>query len=194
MSKILKTSLVIFLLLASKALSAGGFHYEIDAHTHFMTNDTGAVSGLEMTWIYDKQISDMIIEDEDLSEAKRADTLKTVASLMIQDLDPMNYFTSLLINDQPATFKGVNQQQLQLVNQKQLKLTFLIPLEKPVNIKNITFDLALADPNGAGIIIYNDIQSLTMDKKLQTRCKPTLVDHKEFEHGQAAQLVKVSCQ
>ncbi len=192
MFKTVISSFSILLLLLSNTLLAGGFHYEIDAQTRLVSNDSGYIKGLEMTWVYDAAISDLITQDEDLSTKNRDGTLKSLAILMVEDLHDLNYFTSLLIDGKPAIFAEPTHNRLEMLNGKQLKLTFFLPLATPLAAKNI--DLALADPNGAGVVIYNDDRSITFDEKLQKRCNKILVNHEEFEHGQAAQIVKITCQ
>jgi len=181
-------------LLFTNSLFAGGFHYEIDANTHLVSDKSAHIKGLKMVWVYDTTISKMIIEDEDLTPEKREQTLETVAHLMLADLDSINYFTSAIINNKPVIFAEVTEHQLEVLDNKQLKLTFFLPFKPSYPSNKMTFDLALADPAGAGIVIYTDKQSITLDKTLQSQCSHSLINHDEFEHGQAAQLVKISCQ
>lgn len=188
------TLLTAVYLLLITSLHAGGFHYEINARTQMMSSDKGHINGLKMTWLYDESISKMLLEDEDLTAAKRKDSLSVLANMMLSDLNTLNYFTSLLINGTPASFSKAIQPQLIITDNKQLTLSFMLPFQKGYKVKDKTMNLALADPAGAAIVFYENAMSISMDKTLQTRCKHSLVDHKEFEHGQAAQLVSVKCQ
>ena len=180
-------------LLANNVIG-GSFHYQIDVMTQLVSNQPNKINTVEMSWLYDEKMTNMLLQDEDITPAKRQQTLDTVADLIMTDLKGLNYFTQIKVNGKKLTIKQINDYGIELIDDKYLRLLFTIPVTQPVDLKKSTFSISLSDPNGAAMLFYDTAERIEVDKSITAKCAVKLINHDEFEHGKAAQRVDISCQ
>ncbi len=178
--------------LANNVL-AGSFHYEIDVMTQLVSKQKNKLNTIQMSWLYDEKISKMLLQDEDITPAKRQHTLNTVGDLIMTDLQGLNYFTQIQVNGRNLTSVQVKDYRIELIDDKYLRLLFNIPLTQPIDMHSANISIRLADPNGAAMLIYDKAERITIDKTITAKCVVKLINHEEFEHGKAAQLVDIDC-
>ena len=172
---------------------AGDFHYAIDVTNQLVEDGNGHLTGLRMNWLYDKEATQMLIEGEDLAADKQAATLKMVADLMIADLHSQHYFTQLSLNDQALEVAKASDYQLSLLPDQRLKLDFLLPLATAQTLTGKHLAIALADPSGSAIPVYQDQGHIILGTQTQKNCPLTLEQKQEFAHGEPAQIVHLQC-
>ena len=184
-----KLSLIGFLFgLLFSPLAFAHFHYELPLQTSLQTNAKGELTGLNITWVYDDELTDLMLKDQQ-------DTNK-LAKKLHSDLRTLSYFTALKLNGKPLNFTKVSDFNLQKLNHKDyknLELTFTLPLKKPVSLtgKN-TLEFRHEDANASAILYYDKPRDLQLGT-LKGHCKVDITEKKDFEEGEAPQNVKVIC-
>ena len=136
----------------------------------------------------------MLLQDEDITPAKRQQTLDTIADLIMTDLKGLNYFTQIKVNGKKLSVKQIKNYAIELIDDKYLRLLFTIPITQPIDLKKSTLSISLSDPNGAAMLFYDTAERIQIDKSITAKCAVKLINHDTFEHGEAAQRVDVSCQ
>lgn len=161
------------LWFASSVVWAHGFHYQIQAGTTLQTDGKGTLQTLQMDWLYDPEVTAIMLEGEDISPAQQAHTLQTLRDHMLKDLHKLGYFTSLTVQDKPIALSAATTPSLTLEN-KRLHLRFTLPLQQPVNLLNQPVKLALTDPDATGILSYQDTGHIRVDTPTAITCAVTL--------------------
>lgn len=186
------------LLSLSNAVQADGFHYQIQATTQFVANPAGELSILKMAWTYDPELAAILLEDEDLSEANKAATLKQRANDILEDLAKLGYFTQLSANDQAVALDKVQDYQMQLTDNQSLVLSFQLPLKTALPVAGKKISLRLADPDGVGALLYNEAQQASLDSQLSKRCTQPRLTQETLElpndHKLAVPIIQFECQ
>lgn len=183
-----------FAMTSANTVMAGSFHYKIDLMTQLLSNQKNKLNTVQMSWLYDEKMSKILLQDEDITPTKRQQTLNTVGDLIMTDLQGLNYFTEIQINGKKLKIANIKDYTIELIDEKYLRLLFSIPLTQPVDMHSAKISISLADPNGAAMLFYNTAERITIDKNITAKCSVKLINHDEFEHGKAAQLVDISCQ
>lgn len=169
----LTSCLVLFSL--AQPLQADGFHYQIQATSQFVGNATGELTNIKMDWTYDPELTAILLEDEDLSEANKAATLKQRAADILGDLDKLGYFSKLSVNDQAADTTTVQDYNMVLTADQSMILSFQLPLKTPIAVAGKKLSLSLADPDGVGQLYYKNPQDASIDANLTKICtQPSL--------------------
>ena len=75
-----------FAWTSANHVQAGSFHYEIDVMTQLLSSQNNKLNTVQMSWLYDEKMSKMLLQDEDITPAKRQQTLNTVGDLIMTDL------------------------------------------------------------------------------------------------------------
>ena len=83
---LLKFSLVLFAGLSGQEVLAHGFHYNLDVSSQLQEDSTGKLTGVRINWFYDTEVSKSLLEGEDMSADKQAQTLQEIAQRAIADL------------------------------------------------------------------------------------------------------------
>ncbi|WP_299874410.1 DUF1007 family protein [uncultured Cocleimonas sp.] len=176
---------------------AGGYHYQLDLTAKLVNNPQKELSAIQMSWIYDKELSAILMDGEDLSEAKREETLKKRATDILIGLTDMKYFTSLLLDDQPLEFAKVENYKLLLNDESRLKMNLTIPLKKSQQLKGRTLEIIVTDDSGVGLATFVDTNHLQLGEVFKTECKaPSLVQNQLAEidgHAQTTETMTVDC-
>ncbi len=178
---------LLFGLLFSP-LALAHFHYDLPLRTTLQTNTKGDLTALNITWMYDDELTDLMLKDQK--------DVKKLGKKLINDLQLLSYFTAVKLNGKGLNFSKVSDYNLQEIKHKDyknLELTFTLPLKKPVSLtgKN-TLNFRHEDANASAILYYDKPQHLQLGK-LKSHCKVDITEKKTFEEGEAPQNVKVVC-
>jgi len=178
---------LLFGLLFSP-LAFAHFHYDLPLQTTLKTNTKGELTGLNITWVYDDELTELMLKDQ-----KNIDKL---GKKLISDLHLLGYFTAVKLNGKPLNLAKVSDYNLQEIKRKDyknLELTFSLPLKKSVSLagKN-TLSFRHEDANASAILYYDKPQHLQLGT-LKNHCKVDITEKKSFEEGEAPQNVKVVC-
>ncbi len=152
-------------LLLQPAAQAHSFHYSVQVASQLHSNAQGQLQSISMDWDYDPQVTDVMLEGEDLSPAAQAQTLQALTARLMQDLAALNYFTDLKINDGTVLFQEPTDVQLQIKgidHAQHLLLHFTLPLQAPLTVMGKPLVLTLADPYGTGSAQYADTSRITL--------------------------------
>lgn len=186
------------LLSLTHSVHADGFHYQIQAATQFVANPAGELTALKMAWTYDPELAAILLEDEDLSEANKAATLKQRASDILADLAKLGYFTQLAVDGQAVATAPVQDYQMSLTNDQSLLLSFQLPLKTAIPVVGKKLSLRLADPDGVGALSYKDPQQVSLDEALSKRCTSPRLSQETLDlpndHKLSVPIVQLECQ
>ncbi len=171
---------------------AGGFHYEIEVTSRLIEDAAGNLSGMQLSWLYDQPVSDVLLEGEDLSPPQRASTLTTVAGRIISDLYDYSYYAHLKLNGQVLQPVTVTTYKLDLLPDKRLKLDFTLPLVKPQALAGRQLDIEFIDPTGTGVLLYKSADRVSTGP-VKTDCTIGLEAHPDYGHGEPPQTAHLSC-
>lgn len=163
------------LLGLANPLSADGFHYQLQAASQFVGNAAGELTSIKMDWTYDPELTAILLEDEDLSEANKAATLKQRASDILGDLEKLGYFSALSVNGQAIATHTVQDHNMVLTADQSMVLSFQLPLKTATAVAGKKISLRLADPDGVGSLFYKSPQDVSLDANLAKICsQPSL--------------------
>lgn len=185
----------VALVLSSftRPVVAGGFHYDIDVSNQLVEDASGKLTGLQMRWLYGQEVSQILLEGEDLSAGQRAASLQALADQMLGDLLKLNYFTRLNLDGQALQLVTVTRYRLELTQDQRLQLDFLLPIVTPQHLAGKKLDVALADSSGSATLKYQDASRIMLGSKLKATCTVGLEQKEDFAHGDPAQIAHVQC-
>ncbi|MFZ1567534.1 MAG: DUF1007 family protein [Thiolinea sp.] len=185
------------LISLATPLAADGYHYEVQAATQFLANPAGELSALKMEWNYDPELAAILLEDEDLSPANQAATLKQRASDILEDLFKLGYFSKLTVDGQPVAINKVQIYQMVFGSDQGLMLSFEIPLKAATSVAGKKISLSLADPDGIGTLAYKTPQQVSLDENLAKFCSTPSVSQAAIElpndHKPMIPTVTIEC-
>ncbi len=184
-----KLSLFILMFgLLSPQFAFAHFHYELPLETSLQANKKGELTGLNITWIYDDALTDLMLKDQK--------DVNKLAKKLNNDLQTLSYFTALKLNGKGLDFAKVSNfklQELKHKDYKNLELNFTLPLKKPVSLKGKnTLVFRHEDANASAILYYDKPQKLQLGT-FKSHCKVDITEKKDFEEGEAPQNIKVVC-
>jgi len=184
-------------ILAIQISFAGGYHYQLDLTAKLVNNSQKELTAIQMSWIYDKELSAILMDGEDLSEAKRQETLIRRAADILIGLTEMKYFTNLRLDNQPLEFAKVENYKLMLNDQSRLIMNLTIPLKESQRLKGRTLDIIVTDDTGVGLATFVNENHLMLGDGLKLECKaPSLVQKQLAEidgHVQMMEIMTLDC-
>jgi len=190
MKKVLSSFFISFFLLLSIQPSFAHFHYEAAATTVLQTNKDNQLSALDISWVYDPEVSDMMLKDND--------DLKSFGKGLMNDLNKLGYFTLLKLNNKIIKTSKVETFKLEKIGKDKesyLKLSFTLPITSPVELKGKnTLTIDHTDTSASAIIYYDTASSISFSKTLDPHCIANVKDKKDYEHGETPQSVNVFCE
>jgi len=160
----------VTLMSVATPLSADGFHYQIQAATKLVGDPAGQLKAIDMVWTYDPELAAILLEDEDLSAANKAATLKQRASDILVDLFKLGYFSQLTVDSQALSFNEVQDYSMVLNPDQSMSLSFQVPLKAPIAVAGKKISLSLADPDGIATVFYKNPQDASLDEALSKIC------------------------
>lgn len=209
MSKLIKQPFTIIhtllatVFLAVFLISSAQAHtfYWVKMKTHIKANsDDGKLSSIDFTWVYDKDISKIMVESRDMSKNMRNISLIELADDIMGDLAKAEFFVHLpskLINSDSHAIK---------FEDDELTLKFTLTLKEPIEFsKDKPTEIWVYDPNFMGDLSYAKDNDLTLDDNLAKTCKITQkrqakesTEEEKEEQGhdhkdKYMQLIKIEC-
>lgn len=189
----LQTVLSLALLSPVVVTQASGVHYQVSTSTRFYADDTGNLAGLQMNWVYDPEVSALIMEGREMNAAG----LHRLGEDIMADLYAMGYYLQFSANGQPLPVNQVTQFTIKLVEDSSIQLGMQVALKQPLLIAGQTFSLTLADPDGSALLTYSGADRIVLDNALAGKCAAPQLTSKQAvlnEHEMTLQTVTVRCQ
>lgn len=197
LNTLLSTVVLCLLFVTSATTSAAGFHYQLNLTARLVTTPAGELSGIEMSWLYDTDLSATLMDGEDLSPEKRDETLKKRAADILDGLLEMKYFTTLYLNKQVLPTLKVEQYNLQLTKDAQLQLNLTLPLAEAQSLKGNQLQIVVSDPTAVGLATFLTADRLLLNDTLATMCeKPMLQQNQlglEGDHVLMSETMSINC-
>lgn len=192
------TVLLALLLSTSVSHAAGAaFHYKLDLTARLITTGAGELTAVQMSWVYDPELSATLLDGEDLSPANRDATLKKRAKDILDGLKGVGYFTKLRVDGKPLPYNEVTQYDLDLTGQSQILLNLTLPVTKVTPIKGHVFEMIVSDTSAVGLATFVDASNLKLDEPLSSGCQaPRLVQSQDGiidEHPVISETMTVDC-
>lgn len=185
------------LTLAMQTSFAAGFHYQLDLTAKLVGGPQGELTAIQMSWIYDKELSAILMDGEDLSEAKRETPLKERTPDILSGLTDVKYFTTVLLDKNALEFADAENYQLNLTKESRLQMNLTLPLKKSQIVKGRTLEIIVTDDSAVGLATFIDTDHLLLGEQFETLCKkPTLVQKKLAEvdgHAQVTETMTIDC-
>lgn len=186
MKKVFILSLLLLLTTTSvgRIVFAHSYHYEVQISNELNLNK-GKLNALNMTWLYDEDVSGVMLQDQK--------DLKKLAAKLIKDLDLLGYFTQMKLNGEILALGKAKNVHLQ-ESENTLMLFFTLPFKKPISIpKGSTLSLNHEDPSAIAILYYEKPSEIVINGTLKKRCKTTVKEKGDFDEGEFPQIVKIYC-
>jgi ABC-type uncharacterized transport system substrate-binding protein len=197
LNTLLSTVVLCLLFVTSATSSAAGFHYQLNLTARLAMTPAGELSGIEMSWLYDSELSATLMDGEDLSEENRAATLNRRAADILNGLFEMKYFTNIHLDNQPLSTLRVEQYNLQLTESSQLQLNLTLPLAEAKSLQGHQLQIVVSDPTAVGLATFLTADRLLLSDYQQSICKqPTLQQNQlgtEGDHILMSETMTVDC-
>lgn len=185
-------ALGLCLCLSATAVSAGGVHYQVSTSTRFMADQAGNMQGFRMNWVYDPEVSAIIVDGRDLSNGG----LRKMGEDIMADLYSLGYYIQFTANDQPVPIKKVEQFTIELVEEGSILLGMQVNLKQPVPVAGKIFRLKLVDPDGSARLVYSGVDRIVLDNNLVKKCAAPTLESAKLDlsgHEVDVQTASVAC-
>ncbi|MEZ5536146.1 MAG: DUF1007 family protein [Thiolinea sp.] len=194
MKKLLACLFVTFsTLLPVSLLQAGGIHYQISTSTRFFANEAGQLEGFLMNWVYDPEISSVILEGLEMDAA----SLQQLGKDMMADLFELGYFVQFSANSRPITVNEVSEFNIQLVDNNSIQLGMQVDLRESVPLAGNSFQLTLADFDGSALLAYAGVDRIALSPEMTGKCSAPQLTSRKTDlngHNMDVQTVTIRCQ
>ena len=193
----LVASILFVNLLALQNLFAAGFHYQFDLTAKLVNNPQNEITAIQMSWVYDKELSAILMDGEDLSEAKREETLKRRAADILTGLRDVNYFTTVSIDKTAIEFAEVETYALHLNKESRLQLNLTLPFKEKQILQGHSLEILVTDDSAIGLATFIDTDHMLLSDELKALCKaPSLIQRTLAEidgHAQITETMTIDC-
>jgi len=156
--------MIVFLPTASFAHP----HAWVDTSTYINSDQTHLTS-MQMTWAFDAETSQYMLQGEDVSPDKIAQTLNALAQSVVANMYNEHYFTYLYDDKTPIRFKTARYPSM-VQDQDKLVLSFEIPLSKPIAFKGKKIKLVIYDPTYFVDMSWIDKGQIQVSEQVQSQC------------------------
>lgn len=190
-------SLIIVNLLTLQSALSAGFHYQLDLTAKLVNTPQNEVTAIQMSWIYDKELSAILMDGEDLSEAKKEETLKRRAADILTGLRDVKYFTTVSIDKKVIEYAEVETYALRLNKESRLQLNLTLPFKEKQNLKGRSLEIVVTDDSAVGLATFIDTDHMLLSDELKALCKaPSLIQRTLAEidgHAQITETMTIDC-
>ena len=198
LNTLLSAALLCLLFVTSATSSAAGFHYQLNLTARLVTTPTGELSGVEMSWIYDSELSATLMDGEDLSAANREATLKKRAADILDGLLEMKYFTTLYLDGKALPTVEVEKYNLQLTKESQLQLNLTLPLANAQQLNGHLLEVIVSDPTAVGLATFLTADRLILNESQKKICADPTLEQKQLGdvdggHTLMSETMTVNC-
>jgi len=190
--------LATLLLSTTQVFAAGAaFHYQLDLNAHLLSDEQGRLTAIEMHWLYDKALSDTLMDGEDLSATKRDSTLKRRAADILEGLQGVQYFTKALKDQHPISFAPVTQYSLALTKESRLQLSMVLPLTQAEALNGHVLQVIVSDASAVGLATFVTRDQLTLSDSLQAQCQAPKLTQSQLgvidQHTVISETMLIDC-
>ena len=191
---ILSTSLIrcwvlkvtfIFIFLLPIPVSAHP-HAWVDTNTYIESDDTH-ITALHMTWTFDIETSNYMLQGEDISAEKIDATLQRLAESVVGNMYNEHYFTYLYDENTPIRYKEARHPQL-IQDKNKLVLSFELPLSNPIAFKGKALKLYIYDETYFVDMSWLDKSNIQLSDQLTAQCNGELLAPKASDELRAYTL------
>lgn len=200
MTKALRTlfaSAVLGGALFAPVAHAAGFHYQLNLTATLQSDAAGKLSALQMTWIYDKELSAILMDGEDLSDANREATLQRRAKDILEGLTGVGYFTTVLVDDQAVAHTEVTDYNIAITNDDRLQVNMALPFETAQALKGHVLKVVVSDATAVGLATFITRDNLILGDVFSEQCEAPELDQRQVAemdgHVQMADTMTVDC-
>ena len=184
--KTLKVALLLTLLpMFPSALSAHP-HAWVDTNTYINSNQTH-ITSLHMTWTFDVETSNYMLQGEDVSPEKINNTLQLLADSVVGNMYNEHYFTYFYDGSTPIRYKAARYPQL-IQNNENLVLSFELPLSEPIAFKGKNFKLFIYDATYFVDMSWSNTKEIQLSDQINAQCTGQLVEPKVSDAQRAYTL------
>ena len=191
------TAPALVIVLALQTAIAAGFHYQLDLTAKLVNNPENELTAIQMSWIYDKELSAILMDGEDLSEENLEASLEKRTEEILSGLIDVKYFTTLVLDQKPLEFLAASHYKLRLTKESRLQMNLTLPIKNKEQIKGRTLEIVVTDDSAVGLATFVDTSHMLLDDYYTTSCKaPTLVQKKLAEidgHAQVLETMTLDC-
>lgn len=163
-------------------LACFSFSSSLSAHPHAWVdtntaigNDKTHITTLHMTWTFDAETSDYMLQGEEISPEHIDNTLQLLATSVTNNMYNEHYFTYFYVGNTPIKFKTARYPQL-IQYQDKLVLTFDIPLSEPIAFNNKDFKLFIYDSTYFVDMSWLEAQDIQLTEDISKHCKYKLLE------------------
>ena len=191
------TAPALVIVLALQTAIAAGFHYQLDLTAKLVNNPENELTAIQMSWIYDKELSAILMDGEDLSEENLEASLEKRTEEILSGLIDVKYFTTLVLDQKPLEFLAASHYKLRLTKESRLQMNLTLPIKNKEQIKGRTLEIVVTDDSAVGLATFVDTSHMLLDDYYTTSCKaPALVQKKLAEidgHAQVLETMTLDC-
>ena len=144
-------------------------HSWIDTNTYINSNET-QITSLHMTWTFDQETSEYMLQGEDTRPEHIENTLQRLAEGVVNNMYNEHYFTYFYAEDSPIRFKVARYPQL-IQKEDKLILSFEIPLSKPIAFAENNFKLFIYDSTYFVDMSWLSEEEVQISEQIVKQCK-----------------------
>ena len=186
------------LLSTTNSFAAGSaFHYKLDLTASLVTSENAELTGVQMSWLYDAELSETLMDGEDLSEANREATLKKRAADILEGLKGVDYFTTIKMDGEALPLAEVSKYNLNLADQSRLQMNLTMPLAAATPIKGHLLEIVISDATAVGLATFVDPSHLKLEEPLKSTCLAPQMTQSALEmideHRVMSETMTVDC-
>ncbi len=181
--------LSLFLSLFIAPSGYAHFHYKINTTAHLQVNKKGQLAAIAMSWVYNEEVSGILL--------RSGRPLNILADDVMSDLLKLDYYTHLAFNGKKVLTNNVQTYKFEKITKNKqtlLKLSFILPLKSPLYLQgNNTLAIIHTDPGASASLFYRNTNHLILGPSFSSFCTPEVKAIKDFENGEAPEIVKINC-
>lgn len=163
--------LTLFSILPS-SLSAHP-HAWVETNTYIDSNQTH-ITSLHMTWTFDVETSNYMLQGEDVSAEQINETLQLLADSVVSNMYNEHYFTYLYDDRTPVRYKAARYPQL-IQSQGKLVLSFELPLSEPISFKGKNLKLFIYDETYFVDMSWSNKKQIQVSEQIHAQCSGELI-------------------
>lgn len=164
--------LLAFLSILPSKISAHP-HAWVETNTYIDSTQTH-ITSLHMTWTFDTETSNYMLQGEDVSAEHINETLQLLADSVVSNMYNEHYFTYLYDGRTPIRYKAARYPQL-IQSQGKLVLSFELPLSEPIPFKGKNLKLFIYDETYFVDMSWSNKKQIQVSEQINTQCSGELI-------------------
>ena len=174
-----------FVLLLPSMLSAHP-HAWVDTNTYIESNETH-ITSLHMTWAFDAETSEYMLQGEDVSPEHIEATFQKLANGVVGNMYNEHYFTYLYDGSTPVKYKSAIHPQM-VKDKDKIVISFEIPLSTPIAFKGKDLRLYIYDQTYFVDMSWLNKGDVQVSEQLSSACTGEVVEPKVSDAQRAYTL------